>query len=91
MKIYLKILKDGYIISKETTKESIITDGITACVMIILFGLDAVFSILISHSWLLDLFVIISFIAYLHSTIGPKIKNLTREELLEEIKTMYDE
>lgn len=91
MKIYFKILKDGFIVSKETTKESIITDIVSASVMILLFALDALFSIFISHSWILDLLVVIAFISYLNSSIGPKIKNLTKDELVKEINDLYDD
>lgn len=87
MKIYVKKYDENrFVVLKESTKESIVSDLFTILVLIILVGLDIVFSILVVHSYVLDVFVIFMIVWYFSSQSKGRKEIYTKSELIELIE-----
>ena len=83
MKLYIrKISKDAIIVYKETTLQSVISDLISALVMLVLIGSDALFSIYIGRSFIIDLMIVVLFLVYIFQFAKSKKVKTTKEELI---------
>lgn len=82
MKIYIKKTgKTSFIIYKETTTQSILSDLLTILVWIVLIGSDILFSIYFIRSAVFDCMIVILFGYYVFSAIGERKKQISDDEL----------
>ena len=81
MRTYVqKTTKDSFIVYKETTTQSIMSDFMTLLVVLGIIGADITFSLLIQHSYVIDILAIILTWVYLsHESSKREVK--TKEEL----------
>ena len=84
MRIRISKSKGGYTIRKETTTQSILSDVMTILVLIVAIGLDALFSIYITHLVVLDVVIVVSLLLWAYS-ISDK-REITKEQLLKELE-----
>jgi len=83
MRLYIKkIDKNTMVVYKETLLQSVISDAITAIVMILLIGADALFSIYIGRTFIIDLMVAVLFLLYIKSVATEKKVKTTKEEII---------
>ena len=88
MKIYINKSGERFEIIKETTTQSILTDLATMLVVMFIFGIDFLFAYYIHHSWVLDIFTVIMFIAIVSMKLKKKIKIETKEDLIKIINNL---
>ena len=82
MRLYIKKVSDKtMVVYKETLLQSLISDFVTVIVMITLIGSDALFSIYIGRSFIIDLMIAVLFIAYIFGYKEKKVKT-TKEEII---------
>lgn len=81
MKIYVNKTDVGFCVIKETTFQSIMSDLFTILVLVIVFSLDVVFSILITHSFIFDFVSGMMILVYAFSAIKYRKKITTKKEL----------
>jgi len=90
MKIYIKkIDKNTLEVGKETMKESILSDLFTILVIIVIFGIDALFALYIVHSWIIDLTACLFLILYLINFSKKKYKVCSKIEYNEIIEKLF--
>lgn len=66
MRYYIKKIGDeSFIIAKETLWQSLLSDFVTAITMLLLIGLDALFSIYVGRSFIIDFLVAVLFVIYI--------------------------
>lgn len=89
MRYYIKKLSaDTLVVYKETTTQSILSDLLTIIVLVVVIGLDIIFSLMVTHSFVIDILVA-SFILLYFFGVGNKIKKeYTKKEILKEIETL---
>jgi hypothetical protein len=91
MRIYIKKnTKKTLTIYKETLFQCIISDILSALVMTLLIGLDITFSIYVTHSFILDVVIIVLFIAYVVGITNKKYEVKTKEELQKVIDEIFE-
>ena len=89
MRIYIKKLDDKtFMVLKETTFQSILSDVLTIFVLIVAFACDIAFSLLVTHSFLFDLLVFAMIILYMSASLKNRKKEFTKEELIEKINKL---
>ena len=83
MRFYIKNMGNGsFVIHKETTFQSIISDLLTTIVLIVAVGLDIVFSLMVTHSFIIDIIALIVVFTYFYSASKRK-KKISKDELIE--------
>jgi len=90
MRIYVKKRKEGFVIYKETLMQSIVSDLVTMLVIILLIGLDILFSIYVTHSVVIDIVVVLLLVFYLTVMGNKKEEIKTRDELIEIINEISE-
>ena len=89
MRIYVKKVSDkSFMVLKESTFQSVISDAVTILVLIVAFACDIAFSLLVTHSFLFDLLVVGIIILYLAGTSKEKKTEKTKEEINEIINSL---
>ena len=84
MKLYIYFRKTGIEIIQETTTQSILSDLFTILVFVVLIGADVLFSIYVTHSFLIDLVVMVLFVGYMYDYKSKKqIIFKDKKELME--------
>lgn len=83
MRIYIKKLDKGLVIYKETLLQSLISDFVSMLVMAFLIGLDVLFSIYITHSFVIDTVVVAVIILYFIGITKSKEEIKTKDELID--------
>jgi len=84
MKLYIYFRKTGIEILQETTMQSILSDLFTMLVFVVLIGADVLFSIYVTHSFLIDLVVMVLFVGYMYDYKSKKqIIFKDKKELME--------
>ena len=85
MKIFIsKTSRNSFLITKETTKQSILSDLFTILVIVISIGLDIVFSIFVTHSFVIDIFAVGMILLWLIAKGRDATKEAkTKEEVVE--------
>ena len=84
MKLYIYFRKTGIEIQQETTMQSILSDLFTMLVFVVLIGADVLFSIYVTHSFLIDLVVMVLFVGYMYDYKSKKqIIFKDKKELME--------
>ena len=64
---YITDMRHGsYIIHKETTIQSILSDLATALVLVVAIGLNILFSLLVAHSFIIDVITLVVIITYFY-------------------------
>jgi Flp pilus assembly protein TadB len=87
MKIYIKQLAKGaFSIAQETTLQTVITDLSSVAVVLALIAADVAFSLLVAHSFVIDVFVCLVLIASMRIQGRKKFKVKSMDELLAVIK-----
>jgi len=85
MKITMtKYGKDTVKIRKETTKQSIVEDLFTMLVFVVAIGANALFSIYVSRSVVMDIFIVFLILVYFIGR-SKREKQLTKEKAEKEI------
>lgn len=89
MKYYL-IKKQGSLLVKceENFWQSILADMATILVVIVCIGMDIMFSIYVTHSWIIDLFVVFMILSCFYARWSKKLKPTSKEELHKMIDDM---
>jgi len=83
MRLYIKKVNEKtMVVYKETLLQSLISDFVTIIVMLLLIGSDALFSIYIGRSFVIDLMVAVLFIGYMFGYIKEKKVKTTKEEII---------
>ena len=89
MRIYVKKLDDKtFMVLKETTLQSILSDVLTILVLAVAFACDIVFSLLVTHSFLFDLLVFAMIVLYISNSLKNRKEEFTKEELIEKINKL---
>ena len=92
MKLYIYFRKTGIEILQETTTQSILSDLFTMLVFVVLIGADVLFSIYVTHSFLIDLVVMVLFVGYMYDYKSKKqIIFKDKKELMEFINKSIQE
>lgn len=90
MRIYVKKIDKGFVVYKETLKQSLISDMITMFTMAFLIGLDVLFSIYIMHSFVIDAMVVFFLLIYISSFKNKKEEVKSRFELIKIINEITE-
>ena len=87
----VRCMKSGKTITwvKETTFESVLCDCFSIFVLLIIFAINLLLSKMFGRSWVIDIFTVFIFIAYVVQ--GMNTKEITHEEAVEEINKMLEE
>ena len=89
MRIYFKKNSNGFVLYKESLSQSIISDVFTSLVVIITIGMDILFSIYVTHSFVIDILAVL-FIFFYMFTLGVKKQEVVSfEQLKEELKNTF--
>ena len=88
MKIYIRKTKSTLIVHKETTTQSILSDIASILVIVVLFGMNILFSKLIGESWMLNALCTFSLIVYIHMNVSGKEQVKTIEEVKQELDNL---
>lgn len=88
MKIYIKKLGKGFIVLKETTTQSVISDLFTILVLIVAIGLDIVFALVVAHSVVIDIFVVILIFTYFLRFAKNETQEVSKEEIIKQINDL---
>ena len=88
MKIYIRKTKSTLIVHKETTTKSILSDLASILVIVVLFGMNILFSKLIGESWMLDVLCVFVLLVYFYSTVSGKEQVKTIEEVKQELDNL---
>lgn len=83
MRIFIMKKKDTIIIYKESLLASILSDMLSALVMCLLIGLDIVFSIYVTHSWVIDVTVVLLLFLYIMAVANKKTHIKSKQEFKE--------
>lgn len=86
MRIFIKKTKESMVVYKESTLQSLLSDFVTAIVMILLIGLDILFSKIVGRSIVIDVLVCCLLIMYLF-TFGAKKEEVSS---IDEVKKELD-
>lgn len=81
MRIYVKKIKDGFILYDETTTQSVISDAMTMLVIIVLFAIYIIVSKIIGHSIVIDVITSALLLLYLFTSFKRKEKILNKQQL----------
>jgi hypothetical protein len=91
MKIYIrKISKNSIYLTKETSLQSVITDVFTMFTIAFIIGCDVVFSILVTHSFVIDILACVFIFLFFISKLSGKKREYTKEEAEKIIKEILD-
>ena len=90
MRTFIVKTKTTLKIYQETTIQSILTDVVSSLVILIVIGLDILFSKYIGRSTFLDITVCFILLIFLFGFMMKKEKILTKEELHNLIDEMYE-
>jgi hypothetical protein len=92
MKLYIYFRKTGIEIIQETTTQSILSDLFTMLVFVVLIGADVLFSIYVTHSFLIDCVIMVLFICYMYDFKSKKLIRIKdKKELMEFINKSIQE
>ncbi len=92
MKLYIYFRKTGIEIIQETTVQSILSDLFTILVFVVLIGADVLFSIYVTHSFLIDCVIMVLFIGYMYDFKSKKLIRIKdKKELMEFINKSIQE
>ena len=80
-----KMNNDTFIVIQETTLQSIVSDIFSILVLLAAFGANIAFSLLVCHSFILDVFVVFIICLYFFSEGRKKQKKILSKEQIEEI------
>jgi len=84
MKVRITKLKNGsFVFHKETTLQSVISDGMTLLVLLILIGVDILCCIYVQHLLIIDILVLAGIFLYLDTSRDKS--DISKEEFLKEI------
>ena len=78
-------------IYKESLTQSIISDIITAFVMILLIGADIAFALLVTHSFVIDIVTVSLFLIYIFGMGKSKYEMHSKAELTKIIDEIFKE
>jgi len=89
MRIYIKKLSnESFMVLKETTFQSVLSDVLTILVLVVAFACDIAFSLLVTHSILFDLIVFAMIVLYMSTSLKNRKEEFTKEELIEKINKL---
>jgi len=89
MRIYIKKLGEkSFMVMKETTLQSVLSDSMTILVLISAFACDIAFSLLVTHSFLFDLLTFLMIAIYVFGVVENKKEEITKEELNKIIESL---
>lgn len=92
MRIFITKQRPRFItIVKESTIQSILVDLFTILVVVIVFGVNALYQVYIGPSLLFNIFSIVVLLWLGYSLVMRKKKKVTKEELHKLINELYDE
>ena len=84
MRIYIKKLSnESFMVLKETTFQSVLSDVLTILVLVVAFACDIAFSLLVTHSILFDLIVFAMIVLYMSTSLKNRKVELTKGEIIE--------
>jgi hypothetical protein len=83
MRIYITKQTDKtFVVYKEKTWQSILSDIVSALVVIIMIGMDILFSKYVCHSWVIDIFVVTCICLYFFGIKNSKQEIKDKQELI---------
>ena len=89
MRFYIKKLSnDILVVYKENTTQSILSDLLTIIVLIVAIGLDILFSILVEHSFVIDVLTVSFILLYFFGVGNKKKTGYTKKEIIKEIENL---
>ena len=88
MKIYITKTKSTLIVHKETTTQSNLSDIASILVIVVLFGMNILFSKLIGESWMLNALCVFVLLEYFYSSVSGKAQIKTIEEVKQELDNL---
>jgi hypothetical protein len=92
MRIYVrKLSKSGLIIYKETALQSVISDFVSILVILVLIGADIAFSILVAHSFVIDILISAMVLMYLVGNANSKKEKVeTKEDVIKGLDELFE-
>lgn len=91
MRLFIRRQAEFFSVYKESVLKSIIIDGISCIVIILLFTLDIIFSKLVCHSFVFDILFAILFLCYITTIFKRNFKIKKKDQIIEEVKKFLEE